>query len=166
MNQLWRGRYAEAVASLERAGKSTPDDYQVWANLGDAYRAAGDPAKAAAAFGKSIPLATEQLRLNPKDAAAHSFLAADYAKLGKHREAEEHRRQALELGGENPDIFMDAAVVSALAGRNAEAVEFVRKSVRAGYCPAIAAGLPELASLRSDSEFRAIVAAPRKAAGS
>ena len=166
MNQIFRGRYAEAVASLERASRASPKDYQIWANLGDAYRATGAAAKATDAYERSIALAKDQLQLNPRDAAAHSFLGASYAKTGKPREADEHCRQALALDGANPDVLMDAAVVAVLAGKPADAVAFIRKSVAAGYCAAIPAKLPDFASLRGDPGFQAIVAAPQKAAGS
>ncbi|HYK43208.1 MAG TPA: protein kinase [Thermoanaerobaculia bacterium] len=167
MNQLWRGRYAEAVPSLERAAQYAPNNFQIWANLGDAYRAAKAPAeKSAAAYARSIALANESLSVNPKDAAAHSFLATSYAKTNRPREAEEQRRQALALDDKDPNVLLDAAVVSALAGRRADAVEWVRKAVDSGYCAAIIGNQPELASLRDDPGFKAIIAAPRKAAGS
>jgi serine/threonine-protein kinase len=167
LNQLWRGRYAEAVPSFERAAQYAPKSFEIWANLGDAYRAAGAPAeKSASAYARSISLATESLAVNPKDVAAHSFLATSYAKTGRPREAEEHRRQALALDDKNPNVLLDAAVVSALAGRRVEAVEWVRKAVDSGYCATIIGHQPELASLRDDPGFKAIIAAPRKAAGS
>jgi eukaryotic-like serine/threonine-protein kinase len=167
MNQLWRGRFAEAVTSLEKAKEHAPNDFQIWANLGDAYRTAGAPLeKSNAAYARSISLATERLRLNPKDAAAHSFLATSYAKTARPREAEEHSRQALALDDKDPNILLDAGVVSALGGRTADAVVWIRKAVDAGYCPAIVANLREFSSLRSEPGFQAIVTAPRKAAGS
>jgi serine/threonine-protein kinase len=167
LNQLWRGRYAEAVPSFERAAQYAPKSFEIWANLGDAYRAAGAPAeKSASAYARSISLAAESLAVNPKDIAAHSFLATSYAKTGRPREAEEHRRQALALDDKNPNVLLDAAVVSALAGRRTEAVEWVRKAVASAYCATIIGNQPELASLRDDPGFKAIIAAPRKAAGS
>ncbi|MDQ6892463.1 MAG: protein kinase [Acidobacteriota bacterium] len=166
MNQLWRGRNAEAVTLLEMAARNAPNDFEIWNNLGEAYRASGAAGKAAEAYGRSISLATEQLRLNPRDVVAHSFLATSYARTGRPREADEHCRQAVALDGQNPDVLMDAAIVSVLSGRNAEAVAFVQKSIRAGYCAAIVAKMPDFAALRSDPGFKAIVAAPRNAAGS
>lgn len=164
--QLWTGRYAEAVESLERASRDAPNYYQIWANLGDAYRAAGRGDSAAGAYTRSIALARDQLRLDPRDAAAHSFLATGLAKTGSLEEAGAEVRAALELDARNPNILSDAAIVAALAGRTAEALGWLRRAVEAGYCRSILARQPEFSRLREEPEFRSIVAAPREAAGS
>jgi Flp pilus assembly protein TadD len=167
VTQLWMGRYAEAVASLEPAARYAPNNHQVWANLGDAYRAVrGNEAKAAGAYTRSISLAREQLRLNPRDAMAHSYAATGLAKTNHAAEAAEEMRQALGLAPKEPAILVDAAVVAALAGRTAEAVSWLRKAVSAGYCRTILAQQQEFEGFRNDPEFQEIIAAPPRAAGS
>jgi serine/threonine protein kinase/Flp pilus assembly protein TadD len=167
LTQLWAGRYGEAVEALEKATVQGASDYRVWGNLGDAYRAArGQREKAAEAYERSIKLAREKLRLNPHSAEAHSFIATGLAKTGHPAEASEHAGAAISLDSKNPDILSDAAVVAALAGRDAEALEWLRKAVAAGYCRAIIARQPEFARLKDEPAFRSIVAAPRAAAGS
>jgi eukaryotic-like serine/threonine-protein kinase len=166
MTQLWTGKTGEAVASLERAVREAPSDYAVWGNLGDAYRArAGSSAEARDAYERSIRLAREQLRLNPADAEAHSFLATGLAKTGHLEEAEKEIRQAIALAEKDPNQLADAAVIAALAGRDSDALGWLRKAVAAGYCRAIILRQPEFASLHDNSEFRSIIAAPRGAAG-
>jgi serine/threonine-protein kinase len=154
MTQLWTGRSDEAVLSLEKASGSTPNDYRIWANLGDAYRAAKAPkGKADNAFARSIALARDQLRLNPGDALAYSSLATSLAKTGQAAEASAPMRKALALDDKNPKILSKAAIVAALAGRTDEAMSWLKKAVAAGYCPAIIARQPEFAALRSDPRF-------------
>jgi serine/threonine-protein kinase len=166
MSHLWAGRAPEAVASLEQASRARANDYQIWGNLGDAYRAASRSSDAARAYARSIELATAQLRLNAADPAAHSFIATSLAKTGRAGEAAPHVREALRLGHGDPNILLDAGVVAALDGRRPEALESIRKAVEGGYCRQIVAAQPEFEAFRSDPAFQAIVAAPRKAAGS
>jgi serine/threonine-protein kinase len=165
VTQLWMGRYSEAVASLEVAARYAPKNYQVHANLGDAYRSVKEPEKAADAWARSIALAREQLRLNPRDAIAHSYAATGLAKVSHAAEAAEESKQALALDPKEPSIFVDAAVVAALAERTAEALGMLRRAVEAGYCRDIIARQPEFERLRKESGFQAIVAAPPRAAG-
>jgi Serine/threonine protein kinase len=166
VTQLWMGRYAEALASLELAARYAPNDYLVRANLGDAYRAVrGKEAKAIESYTRSIALAREQLRLNSRDAIAHSYAATGLAKTNHAAEAAEEMKQALDLDPKEPSILLDAAVVAALAGRTAEAIGSLRKAVDAGYCPAIIARQPEFERFRKDPEFQTIIAAPPRAAG-
>jgi TolB-like protein/Flp pilus assembly protein TadD len=166
VTQLWMGRYAEALASLELATRYAPNDYLVRANLGDAYRAVrGKEAKAIESYARSIALAREQLRLNSRDAIAHSYAATGLAKTNHAAEAAEEMKQALDLDPKEPSILLDAAVVAALAGRTAEAIGSLRKAVEAGYCRDIIARQPEFERLRKDPRFQAIIAAPPRAAG-
>ena len=165
VTQLWTGRYPEAVTSLELAARYAPKNYRIQANLGDAYRAVKKPASTAAAYARSIALAQEQLRLNPRDAVAHSYAATGLAKTNRAAEAAAEVKQAIELEPKEPSILLDAAVVAALAGRTAEAMDSLRKAVAAGYCRTIIARQPEFERFRNDPAFQAIVAAPPRAAG-
>ncbi|HKD17056.1 MAG TPA: protein kinase [Thermoanaerobaculia bacterium] len=166
MTQLWAGRPSEAVVSLERASAATPGDYRIWGNLGDAYsETPGASSKAAAAYERSIEVAREQLRLDPRDSEAMSYVATSLAHTGHPAEAEKAIRQALAIETKDPNVFADAATVAALAGRDAEAIDYLRKAVALGYCRSILTFRHEFARLRENPEFRAIVAAPQKAAG-
>jgi tetratricopeptide (TPR) repeat protein len=166
MNQLWTGHAAEAIAALAQAASESPSSFMIQGNLGDAYRwSQASPGKAEQAFARSIALARDQLRLNPTDVDALSFLATGLAKTGHARDAAEPMRQALAAPGKVPETFADAAIVAALAGRDAEALDALRRAVAAGYCREIIAVQPEFAGLRDNPEFRAVIAAPQKAAG-
>jgi Flp pilus assembly protein TadD/TolB-like protein len=165
MTLLWTGHPVEAAASLERAAREKPADFQIRGNLGDAYRAQGDPRKAGEAYATSIALSRAQLGLNPNDATAMSYAATGLAKTGHPAEAQEQMRGALVLDQKDPNILSDAAIVAAIAGRDAEAIAFLRRAVDAGYCREIITRQPEFARLQQNPEFRSIIAAPQKAAG-
>src|SRR5581483_10274585 len=81
--QLYLGRYDEAAASFERAARLTPASFEVWLNLGDAYRwSNGRKGEAAAAYGKAIELARQQLAMNPVNDALRARFAMALAKSG------------------------------------------------------------------------------------
>lgn len=166
LNQLWTGHAAEAIELLEKAAKLSPNEFDIRGNLGDAYRAVrGYEAKASETYTRSVALAREQLRLNPRDFRAQSFVASGLAKTGHLDEAEKEMRKALDLAPKDPEILADAAVVTALAGRDSETLELLKKAVAAGYCGAILARQPEFNRLHDEPAFRSIVAAPRETAG-
>jgi Flp pilus assembly protein TadD/TolB-like protein len=166
LTQLWVGRPTEAVVALEKAANLAPGEYRVWGNLGGAYvEVPGAQPKAAKAFERSIALAREQLKLNANDPEALSYLATGLAETGRTVEADPPMREALRLEKTDPSVFADAATVAALARRDAEALAYLRQAVAAGFCPSIVALRPEFARLRDNPDFRALVAAPKKAAG-
>ena len=167
VTQLWSGRPAEAIPALERAAAATPAEYRIWGNLGDAYaEIPGASQKGREAYERSLALAREELKLNSNNAEALAYVATGLARTGRAGEADAPMREALRLEPKDPTIIADAATVAALAGRNREALDFLRKAVAAGLCPSILTLRPEFASLRDNPEFRSIVAAPQKAAGS
>ncbi len=164
--QLWAGNAAEAVASFETAAREAPNDFMIQGNLGDAYRSRGDLTKSKAAYERSIALARAQLGINPDDVAARSFLATGLAKTGHTDAARREMARVVALELLPPEVFVDAAVVAALAGDDADALVWLRRATRAGYCRDIIQRQPEFARFRDKAEFRSIVAAPRSAAGS
>ncbi len=163
---LWTGRVPEAVASLGAAALGAPGDFEVWGAYGDALAESGAKEKAAAAYEKSIVLAREALKLNPRDAAAHAVLGASLARTGRLDEGTREIEAALAINGEEAMALADAALIAALRNRPAEALAWLKKAVDAGYCPQILARRPEFAALRESPEFKSIIAAPRNAAGS
>jgi Flp pilus assembly protein TadD len=93
-------------------------------------------------------------------------LGGALARTGHLDDGAKELQTALKLDPDDSMALAEAGLVAALRGRSAEALDTLRKAVAAGYCPEILARQPELASLRETPEFRSIVAAPRKAAGS
>ncbi len=163
---LWTGHPAEAVASLAVAAQGVPDNFEVWGSYGDALAETGAKERAAEAYVKSIELAREALKLNPRDVAAHAVLGASLARTGRLDEGAREIEAAIAINGQEAMALADAAMVAALRGRRDEALVWLKKAVDAGYCPQILARQPEFASMRESPEFQSIVAAPRKAAGS
>ena len=153
------GHYAEAAAAYEKAIQLTPKDYELWANLGDAYRWMPDSrARAVTAYLKAIALGRQELAVNPNDRKVSATLAACYAKSDQPTEARSFLAKAIALDPKDPATMYQAAVIACISGNFSEAAQWIRRSIAAGYAAADAQRDPEFATLRNSAEFRAAFA--------
>jgi tetratricopeptide (TPR) repeat protein len=151
-------KYADAVPIFERVIASGSKDYMQWGNLGDAYRwTAGDENKAARTYERAIALAEDAINVNPRDATAWSSMALYSAKLGHKPEAIQAIQKALSYAQDDKTILFKAAVVYELAGERAQALRLMRKAILGGYSLNEIATEPELAKLREDPGYSAVV---------
>jgi serine/threonine-protein kinase len=161
--EYFRGRYRESVRAFEEAARIGPGKPLNWANLGDAYRWAPDlRPRSLEAYRKAIELGQKQLAVNPRDAALHVTLALSYAKSGQLPTARRHIEQALEIEPNNPNSFVQAAVVANLDAKPDEAVRWIERAVAAGIGAEQLRTEPEFQNLRDLPAFREALS--RKAA--
>ncbi|MFN2387977.1 MAG: tetratricopeptide repeat protein, partial [Thermoanaerobaculia bacterium] len=161
--EYFRGRYRESARAFEEAARIGPAKPLNWANLGDAYRWTPDARpRSLEAYRKAIELSRQQLAVNPKDAALHVTLALSYAKSGQLPAARRHIREALEIEPNNPDAFVQAAVVATLDEKPDEALRWIERAVAAGVGADQLQSEPEFRNLRDLPAFRE--ALTRKAA--
>lgn len=152
--QFFRGRYAEAAKTLERAVAIDDNDYRVWRNLGAAYRLApGQGEKAPAAYRRAAEMAEAELKVNPSDPGLLIRLADCHAVLGDAAAARARATEALELAREDADMMFRAATVYEMLGDRAKALELLGKALRAGYSLEEVEHEPDLAKLRADPRF-------------
>ena len=143
------GRYDEAATAYNKAIELAPTMYLYWANLGDALRwTTNDKPKAPTAFDRAINLAQNELRVNAADATIRARMAICMAKRGRVDEARREIQTALRTDPTNPSYMYKAAVVSALAGRDADAISWLDRATLAGYNKSEIERDPELARLR------------------
>jgi serine/threonine-protein kinase len=161
--EYYRGRYRESVKAFEEAARIGPAKPLNWANLGDAYRWAPDlRPRSLEAYRKAIALGQQQLAINPRDAGLHATLALSYAKSGELPAARRHMERALEIEPNNPDIFVQAAVVANLDEKPDEAVRWIGRAIAGGIGADQVKTEPEFQNLRDLPAFRE--ALTRKAA--
>ncbi|HYM76329.1 MAG TPA: tetratricopeptide repeat protein, partial [Candidatus Dormibacteraeota bacterium] len=84
---LAQGKYKQAIEPFQAAARVRPEDYQSPIFLGAAYTGIGNKAKAAAAYGRSIEAAKQQLAVNPGDARALYMGAVAWARIGRRKKA-------------------------------------------------------------------------------
>lgn len=123
VNAYESGRYAEAIAPLEKLAREAPDNFEVQELLGLVYAAQSQDAKSNEHLAKAV-------RLNPASAAARSNLAASFAKLGKLDLATEQFRKAVELDPDNFDTNHNLGEAYIRAGKVAQAIPYLEKAQR------------------------------------
>ena len=153
------GRYEEAASAFERAAALDPQSAVKHRNLGDLYRKLGREQDAVQSYGRARDLLRAAITFNPKDASAMASLAVVEAKLGDMRSALGDAATAVALRPGNPTVLYKRAVVYALAGRADDSLRALGEAVRAGYSTAFIESDEDLASLRSATEYRKVMAA-------
>ncbi|HEV8241735.1 MAG TPA: protein kinase [Thermoanaerobaculia bacterium] len=162
--QFYLGQFAAAVDSFKQATRLAPASFEVWLNLGDAYRwAAGQRSLAGPVYAKAVELARQRLTLDPEDGSLRAWIAVALAKTGEHAAAERElaSTRAESLG---PDGLYAAAVVATLGGRTQEALGLLRKAVDAGYDRGLLARDPELRTLQGAPDLVKLLGDARRAA--
>jgi tetratricopeptide (TPR) repeat protein/TolB-like protein len=151
-------RYQESADALQEALKIDPKDWLNWGNLGDTLvQIPSRRTEALSAYRKAIELAKPRLEVNPKDSFTLAFTADYYAMLNDERQAREQLGRALEIAPSDPDVLFRAAILHNHFGDKAKTLDFLDKSVAAGYSRTIIRDTPDFDSLKDDPRFRALL---------
>jgi Flp pilus assembly protein TadD/TolB-like protein len=151
--EFFLGRYADASRNFERAVALTPESYDGWANLADAYHWSGQRTPASDAYERAIRLARSALEVNPREASAHARLAVCLARTGDGSGAKEEIGRALALSPQDPRVLYNAAIVASLAGDPGRAIDWIGRAVEAGCGLQQIRREPQFASFRKDQKF-------------
>ena len=128
------GRFDDAAEMYAQASKLTPEDFEAWGALGDAYRYTDDDkALAEPAYLKAIELGEKLLDINQSDARTMAALAQYYAKTGNAQHASALLIQADDLEPRNMDVQYFSAVTNVSLGKEEAAVMAITKAVELGY---------------------------------
>jgi len=149
-------RYPDSADNLQQAIKIDPTDWQNWGNLGDTlFQIPARRAEAKAAYQKAIDLARARLEVNPRDAYTLAFSADYFAMLDQERPAKEQLARALEIAPSDPDVLFRAAILYNHFGDSEKTVDYLAKSIAAGYSLTVIRATPDFDHLKDDSRFRA-----------
>ncbi len=150
-------RYSDSAESVQQALKIDPKDWLNWGNLGDAlYQIPSRRAEAKSAYQKAIDLAQARLEVNPRDAYVLAFTADYHALLDQERPAREQLARALAAEPDNAEVLFRAAILYNHFGDREKTLDFLSKSVAAGYSKAVIRDTPDFDQLADDSRFRAL----------
>jgi transcriptional regulator with XRE-family HTH domain len=136
---LERGEFATTVALLEAAVQGEPfapvERFEIYANLGRAFAASGQPERAAELFEScldGVASAGGDASIEARYATLLSYALSDMGELGR---AEEVVRSALDRVGETADPYMRVRLYWSIArlahtkGRESSALQNVRKAI-------------------------------------
>jgi len=152
-------RYSEAIAAFEKARALDEQDYLNWGNLGDAlYWSAARRSEATSAYKRAIELAQGRIRVNPKDATARVYVAEYSAMLGDRLTAMRELQKAQELAPTDPDIMFRAALVYNQFGDRSQTLDWLSKTVAAGYSRSTVRDTPDFIPIQADPKFKALIA--------
>jgi serine/threonine-protein kinase len=151
-------RYQDSADSLQQALKIDDKDWLNWGNLGDTlYQIPSRRGDALAAYRKAIELARARLEVNRKDFFALAFTADYYAMLDQEQQARAQIARALEIAPADADVLFRAGILSNHFGDGGKTLEFLNKSVAAGYSRTIIRDTPDFDHLKGDPRFRALL---------
>ena len=115
--------------------KSHPDDYQAWADLGNARRDADDLEGAQAAYDRA-------LEIDPEGFEAWTGLGVLHRTRGNRERAMECYEKALEINPNYADAYSSLAVLALQAGQDAKGLEHAERAYNLDQrSPVIAANL-------------------------
>jgi eukaryotic-like serine/threonine-protein kinase len=127
-------RYEEADRAYEQAIKLTDNDSLLWWNLGDGYYwTPGKRGQSTAAYRQGIAMATEELRVNPKNSHSYGVLAVCHAMLGERKPALDAVRRGLQFSPNDQSLLYQAALVYNQFGQSDQAIDGLKKAVAAGW---------------------------------
>ena len=151
-------RHQEAAAFADRAIEAAADDYNVYIPIVNSFMALGDTAMANKFREKEMVVIQQQLEMVPEDVRARILLAADYASLGRAREAVAELEKAVSMRPGDPDTLYNAACTYGCLDMKAEALTMFSRSVDCGYSnPDWASQDSDLACIHDDPEFKRIL---------
>ncbi len=151
-------RYQDSAENLQQALKIDDKDWLNWGNLGDTlYVIPSRHEDALSAYRKAIELARPRLEANPKDAFALAFTADYYAMVEQEQQAREQMARALEIAPTDADVLFRAAILNNHFGDTEKTLQFLGKSVAAGYSRTVIRDTPDFDHLRNDPRFHALL---------
>jgi serine/threonine-protein kinase len=157
---FFQGLYSDSVAAMEKARDLGANNFQMWANLADAYRwTPGRERDAVDAYRRAIQLAREESAGKPDDANLHSRLAVYLAKSSAREQAlEEAAAAERAAGGKSAPVLSRLVVAYEVCGRRGKALEAMSAALKAGHSAEEFRLDPELLELRKDPNYHMLIA--------
>ncbi len=157
------GLFSEAAQWYERALQYNANDHIVTGNLASAYYwSKGGEEKGLAFFRQAIRLAQHQLTVNPSDAEIMASLGGYYAMIGNTDSSRLCTERSLQLNSKDAAILFHAGTTYERIGDRTRALEWIGKSLDAGYSISEISNQPELKNLYKDTRYKALISRTKK----
>lgn len=153
-------QYEQSIEAFERAVrlKGSSQDYRLWANLADAYRAAdGYEEQSRAAYRQALSALQPLLETGSVVPVRYSRAALYHAKAGEFDAARQRLAEALAFDGKDASLLFRAAVTSELIDERENALTYIEQALAHDYPLSVIRQEPELADMRTDGRYLQIV---------
>jgi non-specific serine/threonine protein kinase len=151
-------RFEDAALIVEQALEANGDDYNTYIPFVVSLDRLGRKAEAVRVRERQGRALERQLELVPDDVRARILLAVHYASTARSDAAVAQLQRAVHLRPDDGNTLYNAACVYGILGQAAEALDMLRRAIKAGYSNFDWVRRdPDLALLQQDPEFRALV---------
>jgi eukaryotic-like serine/threonine-protein kinase len=158
----YAGRFTDAAAAFEKAVAAAPKRSTQWVGLGDALRfSGGDAPRARAAYEEALRRTGDELKVNPRDAAALRNQAHALSNLGDEAKALEVILAARAAAPTDSTVLLKAAMLALRRKDRTAAFALVGDAVRNGFSPSLLRADPEFSAVKSDPLFEKALSTPR-----
>jgi TolB-like protein/tetratricopeptide (TPR) repeat protein/tRNA A-37 threonylcarbamoyl transferase component Bud32 len=155
----YQGGDAEHAAELFEDAARAHEDYQARFFAAQSYATLGRAAEAEAAYRRALHVVRQHLALNPDDPRAATMCAVSLCRLGDRAEGLRWAERARAIDPDDPGVLYNVACLYALEGNPDEAIACLGQALQAGFgAREWIAQDPDLASLRGDPRYQALVA--------
>ncbi len=133
-------------------------NYRFWGNLaGSQYYTPGERERSRATYRQAIRLAEQRRMVDPRDRSVLSHLADFYGAVGEKEKALSFVTRALEGSRDDPAILERAASTYLAIGDTAEARQYIKSALKAGFPAQMVALNPSMQELLKDEEIRMLI---------
>jgi len=155
---LSQGKYEEGAALAEQALEANGDDYNTYVPFGVCLERLGRKKESEHMRARMNVVLRQQLELVPEDVRARILLSSNLASIGEAEEAIRHLQTAVALRPNDGNTLYNAACTYGVLRRKADALETLKKAIKAGYGNLNWASRDaDLDCLHDDPEFRQLV---------
>jgi Flp pilus assembly protein TadD len=158
--QYYRGQFAEAAATYERAVALGEHDQTLHGNLADAlWWTPGRRTEAIAVYRRAIALAEADLGVTPEDPTLRAQLGYYYGRVGNLDQSRRYLDAAVASGPEVAYVQYYRAVAAVDRGDRATGLQALAQMIRLGFTATMIRNAPEFAAVLQDPGYRQLVEA-------
>ena len=146
--------YESAASMFQKALNLNSDNYILWGNLAAAYfQLPGYKNKSYNAYRRAIELGRKDLKVNPNNPVAFSFLASYYSMLKNNEMSIQYLEKSLELSPGDIDIKERNIETYETLGKREEALKLTDEILEKGYPVSKLEKSPDLKDMLKDKRF-------------
>ena len=123
LKELWQENWSAALTCFQKAKEKSPQDADVWFQLGYCYSKLGR-------YQEGIESYKQAIKIKPDFAESHYNLGVAYSKLGRSQEAIESFKQAIRIKPDFAEAHYNLGIAYSNLGRYQDEIESYKQAIR------------------------------------